>query len=294
MAQYVPQPAPAPVVIDFVDTDSAKWSQYASATSFPLSWIYAREAHSLAGYEKQLMRASAASVVATPQEAAELDVDGGFPVEVISNGVCVPPDDAGTLPDDIRRLQPYVLFVGTMDYLPNADAVSYFAKDILPLVRKRHPELRFVIAGRNPSRAVRRLGRLANVAVIGAVPEVYSYIRGATAVVAPFRICQGVQNKILEALAAEQPVVATSRPARAIGARHGETLLVADTPEEFASAVLAILEDPSVRAKLRGTQEFVKRRFDWQRNLGQLERLLERLVNPPRIEEGVADRAAAR
>ena len=181
-----------------------------------------------------------------------------------------------------------------MDYLPNVDAVCYFAEDILPLVRKSHPELHFVIAGRNPSRQVRRLGRHPNVLVTGAIPEVYSYVLGATVVVAPFRISQGVQNKILEALAAGQPVVSTSRPARAIGARHGETLLIADTAEEFASAVLSLLNDPSVRAKLHGTQEFVKARFDWEKNLGQLDRLLDRLVNLPKLEVGVAGRAETR
>ena len=294
MGQYVPRPAPAPVVIDFVDTDSAKWSQYARISSFPLSWLYAREARSLARCEKQLVLESAACVVSTDQEAADLDVEGGLPVEVICNGVC-PPSGSGTeVPAEIRRLQPYALFVGTMDYLPNVDAVSYFAEDILPLIRKRHPELRFVIAGRNPSRQVLRLGRHPNVVVTGAVPDVYSYVLGASAVVAPFRICQGVQNKVLEALAAGQPVVSTSRPARAIGARNGETLLVADTPEEFASAVLSLLDDPSLRTRLSGTREFVKARFDWQKNLGQLERLLERLANSPRIEVGVAGRAETR
>jgi len=294
MAQYVPRPAPAPVVIDFVDTDSAKWSQYAHISSFPFSWIYAREARSLARYEKQLVRESAACVVSTRQEAAELQVDGGLPIEVICNGVCPPPEDGADMDEGIRRLQPYVLFVGTMDYLPNVDAVSYFAEDIFPLVRKSHPELHFVIAGRNPSRQVRRLGLHPNVVVTGAIPDVYSYVLGATAVVAPFRICQGVQNKILEALAAGQPVVSTSRPARAIGARHGETLLIADTAEEFASAVLSLLDDPSVRVKLQGTREFVKARFDWQKNLGQLDRLLDRLVNLPRLEVGVAGRAETR
>jgi polysaccharide biosynthesis protein PslH len=293
MAQYVPRPAPAPVVIDFVDTDSAKWSQYAQTCSFPFSWIYAREARHLARYEKQLVRASAACVVTTLQEATELDVDGNFPVEVICNGVCPPPENVA-VPDEIRRLQPYALFVGTMDYLPNVDAVSYFAEDILPLVRKSHPEVRFVIAGRNPSRRVRRLSRHPNVVVTGAISEVYPYVLGAAAVVAPFRICQGVQNKILEALAAGQPVVSTSRPARAIGARHGETLLIADTAQEFASAILLLLNDPTVRVKLRGTREFVKTHFDWQKNLDQLERLLERLANLPRTEVGVAGRAEAR
>src|SRR5712691_11260778 len=98
-----------------------------------------------------------------------------------------------------------------MDYRPNIDAVCYFTDEILPLVHKSHPDLKFLVVGRNPSRRVRRLARLRGVIVTGAVPEVYPYLRGAIAAVAPFRICQGVQNKILEALAVGLPVVATPR-----------------------------------------------------------------------------------
>src|SRR5574337_179350 len=181
-----------------------------------------------------------------------------------------------------------------MDYLPNVDAVEYFADEILPQVRSRHPELRFVIAGRNPSRRARRLARRPGVVVTGTVPEVHPYLLGAAAVVAPFRLSQGVQNKILEALAAGKPVVSTSRPAHAIGARHGETLLVADTPTAFAAAVVSLLEDPHLRKQLRGTEEFVRRHFDWPTNLRRLEDLLEQIAYPPpqKIQAGVPERAS--
>lgn len=292
MAQYVPQPAPAPVVIDFVDTDSAKWAQYAKVSAFPLSWLFAREARCMARYEKQCAAASSASVVATAQEAAALDGEGQFAVQVIENGVCLSPEATSDLPDEVLCLQPYVLFVGTMDYLVNVDAVTYFVGDILPRVQQTHPELRFVIAGRNPSRRVRRLARQPGVVVTGAISEVHSYLRGATAVVAPFRLSQGVHNKILEALAAGQPVVSTSRPAQAIGARHGETLLVADSPEEFARAVVSLVEDPMLRSRFRGAVELIRQRFDWQKNLKQLEELLERAAGlAQKIEIGASTSA---
>lgn len=294
MAQYVPQLAPAPVVIDFVDTDSAKWAQYARVTTFPLSWLYAREARCLAQYERQVAGTSAASVVATPQEAALLDGNGQLPVQVIRNGVCPLPASSRELPDPVRRLQPYVLFVGTMDYLPNVDAVTYFAEEILPQVRRSHPELRFVVAGRNPAWRVQRLAHKPGVVVTGAIADVRPYLLGATAVVAPFRICQGVQNKILEALAAGVPVVSTSRPAQAIGARHAETLLIADNAEDFTRAVNSLLEDPGLRSRFRTTPEFVQRHFDWHKNLARLEQLLENLASPPQeVEMGVPKRAEA-
>jgi len=296
MAQYMPQPAPVPVVIDFVDADSVKWAQYGQIARFPLSWLYAREARCLADYEKQLAGASAASVVTTLQEAALLDGEGHLPVQVIANGVSLPPASADAkLPAEIARLHPFVLFVGTMDYLPNVDAVEYFAKEIWPCVHRRHPTGRFVIAGRNPTRRVRELAQVPGIVVTGDIPEVRPYLAGATAVVAPFRVSQGIQNKILEALAAGVPVVSTPRPAQAIGARDGETLLIASTTQEFVRALNSLLEDPELRLRFRRTPEFVREHFDWQKNLSRLEQLLESLaVVPQNFAIGARNRAETR
>jgi sugar transferase (PEP-CTERM/EpsH1 system associated) len=274
MAQYVPVPLPTPVVMDFVDIDSAKWSQYAKRARPPFSWVYAREARELALYEEKWARASSSTMVTTRQEADLLRGEGIPPVEVVSNGVEIHPARTTQLPPEIQELQPYALFVGTMDYLPNIDAAEYFAEDILPRVHERHPELKFVIAGRSPTRRVRKLGRRPGVVVTGAVPEVETYLAGCTAVVAPFRIAQGIQNKVLEALAADKPIVSTPGPAAAIAAKHGETLLIANTSEEFAKAVVALLEDPALYYRFSKGAEFVRKNFSWHENLSHLEQLL--------------------
>jgi len=279
MAQYIPARSPAPVVVDFVDVDSAKWAQYVRLSSPPLSWLYAREARSLARAEQSIARSAAVAIVTTDHEATELRAPG-CTVETVGNGVAPAPISLGNdLPKELRSLQPYVLFVGQMDYRPNIDAVSWFAKEMLPLVRAKCPTVKFVIAGRHPSTAVQQLAQLPGVVVAGAIPEVHPYLEGAAAIVAPFRIAQGIQNKILEALAARKPVVSTRKPAEAIGAKHGETLLIADTPAEFASAVVGLLEDPNLAQRFAGGPEFVRQNFDWQVNLRRLEKLLEAAVH---------------
>jgi sugar transferase (PEP-CTERM/EpsH1 system associated) len=274
MAQYIPWPLAVPVVMDFVDIDSAKWSQYAKRSQPPLSWVYEREAKKLAAHEKKWARASSSTTVTTRQEAALLNGEGIPAVEVVSNGVEIPATRLDAPPDGIRDLQPYVLFVGTMDYLPNIDAVEYFAEEILPRILERHPKLKFVIVGRNPTRRVRKLGSKPGVIVIGAVPDVEVYLTGCTAVVAPFRIAQGIQNKVLEALAAGKPIVSTPGPAAAIAASHGETLLVAENAEEFAAGVVALLEDPTLYCRFSNGPEFVRKNFNWHENLSHLEQLL--------------------
>jgi len=274
MAQYVPWPLATPVVMDFVDIDSAKWSQYAKRSKPPLSWVYDREARKLAMYEQKWARVSSSTMVTTLQEAALLRGEGIPPAEVVSNGVEIPPERDAKLPEEVRSLQPFALFVGTMDYLPNIDAVEYFAEEILPRIRESHPELKFLIVGRNPTRRVRKLGRKPGVVVTGAVPEVDVYLAGCTTVVAPFRIAQGIQNKVLEALAVGKPIVSTPGPAAAIAARHGETLLVADTAGKFADAVVALLEDPALCCRFSKGADFVRKNFSWHENLNHLEHLL--------------------
>jgi sugar transferase (PEP-CTERM/EpsH1 system associated) len=276
MAQYVPCPTPVPMVMDFVDIDSAKWAQYSERSRFPVSWFFAREARKLAQHEEKWARASSSTIVVTAIEAAQLKGEDLPHTEVIGNGVDIPPTPEDELPPNLRALQPYALFVGTMDYRPNVDAVEYFAKDILPRVREHHPALKFVVVGRDPSRRVRKLARLPGVIVTGTVPRVDGYLRGSSVVVAPFRVARGIQNKVLEALAAGKPVVATSASAAAIGAQHGETLLVADTPIAFAGAVIALIENHVLVGQFDKGPEFVRKNFSWRENMNLLEQVLER------------------
>jgi sugar transferase (PEP-CTERM/EpsH1 system associated) len=274
MAQYVPWPLATPVVMDFVDIDSAKWSQYAKRSRPPLSWLYEREARTLAAYEEKWARVSSSTMVTTRQEAALLRGEGIPPIEVVSNGVEIPAAREAAVPEAIRAFEPFALFVGTMDYLPNIDAVEFFAEEILPRIREHHPELSFLIVGRNPTKRVRKLAKKPGVIVTGTVPDVEVYLANCAAVVAPFRIAQGIQNKVLEGLAACKPIVSTSGPAAAIGAKHGETLLVADTAKDFASAVVALLEDPALCCRFSNGADFVRKNFSWHENLNHLEQLL--------------------
>lgn len=274
MAQYIPLELATPVVMDFVDIDSAKWSQYAKISRPPISWVYEREAKTLAAHEEKWARASSFTIVTTLQEAELLRGEGIPPVQVVCNGVEIPVRRDTGLPESIRALQPFALFVGTMDYLPNVDAVAYFAEEILPRIRERHPELNFLIVGRNPSNRVHKLGTLPGVVVTGAVPDIEVYLANCAAVVAPFRIAQGIQNKLLEALAACKPIVSTSGPAAAIGGKHGETLLIADNAEDFGNAVVALLEDPALCCRFSNGVEFVRKNFSWHENLNHLEQLL--------------------
>jgi polysaccharide biosynthesis protein PslH len=275
MGPSVPLPAPAPVVVDFVDADSQKFSQYAARSGFFRRWLYEREARTVAAAERSLGRMAALSFAVTEHDARELTGGNqGFTVEVVPNGVEVP--DVPVMQDqsELREQKPFSLFVGTMDYPPNSDAAAYFARDILPLVRKAHPDLKFVIVGRDPDRRVRELASIPGVVVKGTVPDVFQYFRSAEVSVAPFRISQGFHNKIAESLAVGTPVITTSRAMAGIGLGEHEGLFVADAVEEFADKVSSVLSDIGLRRTLRDAAPVVRQRLSWDARLCRLEQLI--------------------
>lgn len=275
MGQYIPQPAPAPVVVDFVDADSHKFKQYAAKSGAARAWFYAREARAVASVEQSLGRLAALSFAVTEHDARELRGSdaNGFQVEVIPNGVQVPEVSEESDETAFSELHPFVLFVGTMNYPPNSDAAVYFARTIFPLVRKSHPEIRFVIVGRDPDRQVRALKAIPGVVVTGAVKDAFPYFRNAKASVAPFRISQGFHNKIAESLAVGTPVVTTTRAKAGIGLSEREGLFVADTPEDFARKTVAAL-DPGLRRRLRQNASAVRNMLSWEVWLSKMEELM--------------------
>lgn len=273
MGNSVPQSATVPVVVDFADADSQKFRQYAAHSGVLGHWFYTREARTIAAAERSLGRLAALSFAVTEHDARELGgSSGGFTVEVVSNGVQVP----DTLEDqtELHELKPYALFVGTMNYRPNSDAALHFALDILPLVRRDHPNLKFVIVGRDPNRRVRDLAQIPGVLVTGVVNDVFRYFRNADVSVAPFRISQGFHNKIAESLAVGTPVITTSRAMAGIGLSEHEGLFAAETPEDFASKVSSLLKDQCLRRELRQRTPSIRQKMTWDARLGRMEQLI--------------------
>ena len=291
MAQFIPTNIRIPVAIDFVDADSQKWAQYARTVRGPLSWIYAREARTLAHLEAKLLRAADLAFAATYRDAKQLSELLGHDRQVhwIGNGVEVP-GYVTSVETAIQQFEgeAFVIFVGTMDYLPNVEAVTYFADRILPVIRETYPKLKFMIVGRNPDRRVQQLGRRKDIIVTGLVPDVYQYLRLASVAVAPFTISQGFHNKIAEALAVGTPVVSTSTAAEGIGLGEQSGLFCADDPQAFAANVVRLLNDPSIKGSLEKRTGLVREELSWERTLTTLEKLLCRTAaNRFRVTEPV-------
>ena len=152
----------------------------------------------------------------------------------------------------------------------------WFCDKILPMIRKKNPQVQFYIVGSNPSSQVKALDNKNGVNVTGFVDDIRSYYSSADVCVIPLRHARGIQNKVLEAMAMGKPVISTSNAADGIGAIFEEHLLVTDNPIEFASKVASLMGDQASREQLGvNARSFVKKKFNWKANMDKLDGLLD-------------------
>ncbi len=267
------------IVMDFVDIDSDKFRQYAADEKGLKSWLYAREAKTLADFEKQVARHVDLSLFVSDAETAifkKLAGSYGHSVDALHNGVDLEyfSPDAALEPVSMAG-SPKLVFTGAMDYRPNIDAAQWFVSDVLPRVRQQHPGACFYIVGSKPSPDVMKLEDIDGVTVTGRVPDVRPYLAAADVSVAPVRIARGVQNKVLEAMAMGKAVVATEAAFSGIDAVPGRDLLVEDSAEAFAAAIDSLIHDPK-RADACGAaaRRRVVEGYSWASQLSKLDGFL--------------------
>ncbi|WEK42347.1 MAG: TIGR03087 family PEP-CTERM/XrtA system glycosyltransferase [Candidatus Sphingomonas colombiensis] len=262
MAQYLPVAGPR-AIMDFVDLDSAKFAAYAEDASGLTRFMMQREARMLAAFEREVAGRVDDSLFVSAAEAALLP--GSIAIE---NGIDTAHYDPIARHVPVVGQGPLLVFTGQMDYRPNIDAVTWFAREMLP----RIPGARFAIVGRAPSTEVRALAG-ERVIVTGEVADVRGWLAAASVVVAPLKLARGIQNKVLEAMAMARPVVASE--AAAEGIDHDGTIDVAGDADAFVAAVNALLEDQAAAAALgKAARARVIARYDWAAALAPLDRLI--------------------
>lgn len=221
------------------------------------------QARRLAQYEHELCRQADGVIAVSDEDAAIL--------RAFRPDACVPVVNNGIFADDYRcagaqlELGDHALvFTGKMDYRPNVDAVCWFANDILPLIHRHVPDARLYVVGQKPHPRLERLRRHRQIEITGWVRDVQPFLCGASLYVAPLRMGSGTRLKLLEAMAAGRAVVATTTAISGMLPSVREVLVVADQPDQMASAVIALLQDPRRRQALgQAAQAFVKAHYDW-------------------------------
>jgi glycosyltransferase involved in cell wall biosynthesis len=190
-------------------------------------------------------------------------------LHVAANGVSVPATShkrPGTPP-------PVISFIGHLAYAPNAEAVTWFATQILPFIQRVRPKAEFHVIGGDAPMELQRLMVLPGLRFLGPVKDVAPALQASAVSVCPVRTGAGRQNKLLEAFAAGVPAVATRFSAEGAEAEDGKQVLVADTPEAFAAAVLRLLAQPALGRRLSAAaRRLVQQRYRWSANAVVLER----------------------
>jgi sugar transferase (PEP-CTERM/EpsH1 system associated) len=260
-----------PAVVDFMDVDSQKWLDFAAATTGPKRWLYRMEGQRMRRLEQRICGQARAVLLVSQAEAnlfARICPWEG--VRVVPNGVDLDYFRAPALASDDGSC----VFIGALDYLPNVDACCWFTREVWPALRRVRPEATLRLVGRQPVPAVRRLAEVPGVEVVGQVPDVRPYLNKAAVAVAPLRLARGVQNKVLEAMAASKPVV--SSPEALVGLTGLDVpVLTATEPLEWVNVLSRLLSNQGLRTQLgEAGRRYTEEHRDWDRSLRPLEDLL--------------------
>ncbi|MFA6001913.1 MAG: glycosyltransferase family 4 protein [Thermoleophilia bacterium] len=275
MARYITELSCPKVLVEH-NVESNLHLMMAGSLGIPQRWIKKAASAWFANYERRMLGRMQWIVSVSQDDAKTLDdMSTGVEISVVENGVSCeeykelyesPPQAAGAL-----------LYIGSMGYVPNVDAVKWFSTDILPGILEKSPETVVFVAGSETPSELYGLDDGVNRRILGFVEDIKPLYGDASIFVVPLRMGGGSRLKILEAFAAGRPVVSTSIGAAGIDVTHGEHLLLADTPEDFSRAVLKLQEDGDLYEKLRdNARRLVEEKYDWPVLARKFEAAIER------------------
>jgi polysaccharide biosynthesis protein PslH len=261
----VPSSLGPPTVLFQHNVEAAIWERHAQVASHPVKRLYMREQwRRMRAFEGRECRRFDKVVAVSQEDCGVLERAYGLrAVEEVPTGVDT---DFFRPGNTVTRSSNEIVFTGSMDWLPNEDAVAWFADAILPRIRAEVPDARFTIVGRTPSQPVLDLARAhRDITVTGSVPDVRPYMERAAAFVIPMRVAGGTRLKVYEAMGMEIPIVSTTIGIEGLPVRHDVELLVADEPEAFAAAVVRLLREPPLGTRLAtNAARRVRAEFGWR------------------------------
>lgn len=274
----LPDSSATPVVLFQHNVESVIWRRLAETASGPARWYYGLQHRRMLEYERAQCRALDGVIAVSDADADTMrSLYGVSDIGVVPTGV----DTEYFQPSPARDAAGGdIVFLGAMDWLPNEDGAAFLLNDIMPLVRRRLPDARVTIVGRNPSAELQRRARgEPGVTVTGTVPDVRPFLENASVFVVPLRIGGGTRLKIYEGMAMELPVVSTTIGAEGLPVENGEHLLIADGATAMAEAIGDILTDPARGSRLgRQAARLVRERYSWQRSADRFATLCQDAV----------------
>lgn len=260
----LPRNLKTPVVLFQHNVEAEIWRRHYEVQQHPAKRLYLyRQWRKMQRFERDACRRVDSVIAVSEADARMMERDYGVAkVHDIATGVDV---DFFKPANNVTPRPHSLVFTGSMDWLPNEDAMRYFTDEILPLVKQRIPDVHLTIVGRNPYQSLLELAqRDPALTVTGRVDDVRRYIDDAVAFIVPIRIGGGTRLKIYEAMAMEKPVVSTTIGAEGLPVHDGAQLLIGDDPETFAHAVVKVLSDSEFAAQLgKSAAQYVRQNFGW-------------------------------
>ncbi len=273
----VPASVPCATVLFQHNVEAMIWKRHYEVQTHPLKKAYLRgQWHKSRAYEQAAcLRFDAVAAVSVEDREMMRGEYGVEQIWDVPTGV----DTDFFRPRGTNDLKPHnLVFTGSMDWLPNEDAIQYFTKEIMPRIKQRVPEATLTIVGRNPYPSLIELGkRDPSVIVTGRVEDVRPYMEEAAAYIVPLRIGGGTRLKIYEAMAMEKPIISTTIGAEGLPVRDGAELLVADTPDAFADAVVRVITNEAMARELGArAARTVREHFGWDKVAASFAQICER------------------
>ena len=240
------------------------WQRHAEHGAGPLQRAYFRlQAKRMAAYERRICQTVRRVVAVSASDARQMEEAYGLAeVGDVPTGVDV---DFFRAPA-VSEAKTDLVFLGSMDWMPNIDGATWFTSEVLPLLRRRHPDCTVALVGRQPTAALTALAAQdERIHVTGTVPDVRPWLHGAKVSIVPLRVGGGTRLKIYEAMAAGVPVVSTTIGAEGLDVTDGRDIRIADTPAAFAACCAELLEDAESRGRMaREAHTMVADRYSWQ------------------------------
>jgi sugar transferase (PEP-CTERM/EpsH1 system associated) len=270
-AEYAKPYTNIPKTLDYMDVFSKGMERRKSTDPFYMKPVLAMEYRRLLKYEHDVFKFFNNKTIISEQDKNLIPHPQKQEIKVVRNGV-----DTDFFKPVTHKKEFELLFNGNMNYPPNVESAEYLVEKIMPYVWSKLPNVRLLISGASPNSRVTAL-ESDKVVISGWVDDIRENFMKSRVLVAPMQISIGLQNKLLEAMAMQLPCVTSTLANNALGAKHNEQIMVADTPEKYAHYIIELLQN-EIKAKqiaMNGYQ-FVINNFNWQSSTAILEQLISK------------------
>lgn len=271
VAEYIKN-IPIPKTLDYMDALARGMERRIAQSPFYIKWFLTTETTRLKRYEHQIFDAFDHLTIISEQDKNLIVHIKNETIHIIPNGV-----DYEMFKFQENYEKKYdLIFTGNMAYPPNIDSVIYLVNEVMPLVWKKYPDIKLVIAGAEPDKKVLQLASK-NVEVTGWVKDITTYYAAAKIFVAPMQIGTGLQNKLLEAMAMKLPCVTSQLANNALGAEHQKSILIGNQPEEYYEYIISLLENKNLYNDIAiSGYNFARKNYTWE---GTTQKLNELIIN---------------